>query len=140
DPANPTDKNLAFFAQGNNKYPVGVNLASGNTGLFTECVNGTISCTSGASTTITTCKETAQLVGTGLDTPTPGACDSNSLEGGGTGWLTTSGNVTPGEIITLRIAIWNTSDHALQSLAAVDGFQWSADSSNPGTVIFSKHE
>src|SRR4029077_11840565 len=41
-PANPTDKNLAFYQQPNttNIYPVGVNLAYGNTGLFTQCVNG----------------------------------------------------------------------------------------------------
>jgi hypothetical protein len=58
--------------------------------------------------------------------------------GGGTGWLTTTGNVKPGEIITIRIAIWDTSDHALDSLAAVDNFLWSATPSTPGTVIFRK--
>ena len=56
--------------------------------------------------------------------------------GGATGWLVTSGNVTPGEIITLRIAVWDTSDHILDSLAVIDGFQWSVDVANPGTVIF----
>jgi hypothetical protein len=55
--------------------------------------------------------------------------------GGGTGWLTTNGNVKPGEIMTLRIAIWDTSDTALDSLAVVDNFRWSADPSNPGTTI-----
>ena len=57
------------------------------------------------------------------------------LDGGGTGWLTTSGNVQPGEIMTLRIAIWDTSDDALDSMAVIDNFKWSAEASMPGTVI-----
>ncbi len=138
-PANPTDKNLAFYAPPGSmqKFPVGVNLASGNTGLFTQCINGKTGCAFGATAgTITTCLATDQLTGTGLDTVEAGNCDTNSKQGGGTGWLETSGNVQGGEIIKLRIAIWDTSDHALDSIAAIDGFQWSVDSSEPGTVIF----
>jgi hypothetical protein len=135
NPANPMDKNLAFYtAASNMNYPVGVNLAHGNTGLFTQCVNGETGC-SGTSGNITTCVSTDDLMGTGFDDPSPYSCDPNSLEGGATGWLTTSGNVNPGEIITLRIAIWDTSDHLYDSLAIVDGFQWSVDSTQPGTVI-----
>ncbi|HWO25807.1 MAG TPA: choice-of-anchor L domain-containing protein [Kofleriaceae bacterium] len=135
---NPADKNLAFYQPMGSmqKYPVGVNLASGNTGLFTQCVNGTIGCAVGGSKTITTCTSTAQLAGTGLDTSSSGDCNSNSLQGGGTGWLQTSGNVKPGEIIKLRIAIWDTSDHVLDSIAAIDAFEWSVDLAQPGTVIF----
>ena len=66
----------------------------------------------------------------------PGYCGANNLSGGGTGWLVTSGNVKGGEIITLRIAVWDTSDGILDSLAIVDNFQWSVDASTPGTVIF----
>jgi hypothetical protein len=139
---NPTDKNLAFYSPPNStmKYPVGVNLASGNTGLFTQCVNGKTGCIGNPLSpgTINTCMSTAELAGTGMDTPTPDECDANSLEGGGTGWLTTAGNVKGGEIIKLRIAIWDTSDHVLDSLAVIDGFQWSVDVSQPGTVIFKK--
>ena len=136
-PANPTDKNLAFFQPMGtmNKVPVGVNLAHGNTGLFTQCVNGETGC-SGQTGTISTCIATSQLTGTGFDDPDSGSCDANSLAGGATGWLVTSGNVTPGEVITLRIAIWDTSDHAYDSLAVIDGFQWSVDTAQPGTVIF----
>jgi hypothetical protein len=136
-PANPTDKNLAFYTQPNttNNYPVGVNLAHGNTGLFTQCVNGQTGC-SGTNGTITTCVGTNDLTGTGFDDPAAGECDSNSLVGGGTGWLTTTGNVVPGETITLRIAIWDTSDHAFDSLALIDAFAWSVDAAQPGTVIF----
>ena len=141
-PANPTDKNLAFYSPPGStmKYPVGVNLASGNTGLFTQCVNGAIGCADifgGGGGTISTCVATDQLIGTGLDTADSGSCDSNSLQGGGTGWLTTSGNVVGGEIITLRVAIWDTSDEVLDSIAAIDAFTWSVEAAQPGTVIFS---
>ena len=140
-PANPTDKNLAFYAPPNSmqKFPVGVNLASGNTGLFTQCINGKVGCAPGSKAgTISTCVGFDQLANTGFDTPKSGECDTNSKEGGGTGWLTTSGNVNGGEIITLRIAIWDTSDHILDSIVAVDNFQWSVDATDPGTVIFRK--
>jgi hypothetical protein len=136
---NPVDKNLAFYQPMGSmqKYPVGVNLAAGNTGLFTQCVNGRTGCAGGAVTgTINTCTSTAQLASTGLDTASSGECNTNSLQGGGTGWLVTSGNVKPGEIIKLRIAIWDTSDHRLDSIAAIDAFEWSVDLAQPGTVIF----
>jgi len=141
---NPSDKNLAFYAPPNSmmKFPVGVNLGYGNTGLFTQCVNGATGCATmgmGQAGTISTCAGTDDLMATGFDDPAPMQCDATSLEGGATGWLTTSGNVVPGEIMTLRIAIWDTSDHALDSLAVVDGFEWSADPSTPGTVILKTH-
>ena len=116
-------------------YPVGVNLGHGNTGLFTQCVNGSTGC-SGSPGTISSCVSTDDLLMTGFDDSASFSCDSNSLKGGATGWLTTSGNVQPGEIIKLRIAIWDTSDRNLDSIAIVDGFQWLVDASQPGTVIF----
>ncbi len=136
-PANPTDKNLAFYqAPGSmDKVGVGVNLAYGNTGLFTQCVNGETGCF-GETGSIATCTSTAHLTGTGFDDPDSFNCDANSLVGGATGWLVTTGNVTPGEVITLRIAVWDTSDSSLDSLAVIDGFQWSIDIAQPGTVIF----
>ena len=135
NPMNPMDKNLAFYTAPNmSNYPVGVNLAFGNTGLFTQCVNGETGC-SGMAGSISTCVGTDDLMMTGFDDPSPYSCETNSLEGGATGWLTTSGNVNPGEIIKLRIAIWDTSDHLYDSLAIVDGFQWSVESTQPGTVI-----
>ena len=137
-PANPSDKNLAFYQNGSGmKYPLGVNLASGGTGLFTQCINGTIGCDGSNSGTISSCTSTAELAGTGMEQADPlGGCSGGDTEyGGGTGWLTTSGNVTPGEIMTLRIAIWDTSDHALDSDAVIDNFQWSALTTQPGTVI-----
>jgi hypothetical protein len=137
-PANPTDKNLAFYTPAGStmKYPVGVNLASGDTGLFTQCINGETGCAMLGSGTISTCTGTDQLLGTGLDAADSGSCDTNSKQGGGTGWLQTSGNVVGGEIIKLRIAIWDTSDHILDSIAVIDHFQWSVEAAQPGTVIF----
>ncbi|MBL9013950.1 MAG: choice-of-anchor L domain-containing protein [Myxococcales bacterium] len=135
---NPMDKNLAFYQPMGSmqKYPVGVNLAYGDTGLFTQCMNGGTGCgIGGVAGTINTCMATTQLAGTGLDAA-ESRCGSNTMQGGGTGWLETSGNVNPGEIIKLRIAIWDTSDRNLDSVAIVDGFQWLVDASQPGTVIF----
>lgn len=147
-PANPTDKNLAFYKPpSNQKYPVGVNLAHGDTGLFQVCKNGPTGCAtdSGAiAGSISTCTGTSELAGTGFDgtnpapafSGDPGYCGSNNQVGGGTGWLVTSGNVVGGEIITLRIAVWDTSDGYYDSLAIIDNFEWSVDASTPGTVIF----
>lgn len=56
--------------------------------------------------------------------------------GGGTGWLTTTSPVTPGETITLRFIIFDESDGILDSVALVDNFRWqvSAKSGGPSTV------
>jgi hypothetical protein len=139
-PANPTDKNLAFYTDAAmKKYPVGVNLAYGNTGLFTQCKDGATGCAGildgGKTGNIMTCTGTNDLAGTGFDQDGLDECDSGQYAGGGTGWLQTSGNVVGGETITLRIAIWDTSDENLDSTAVIDNFQWSVDVSNPGTVV-----
>jgi hypothetical protein len=144
-PPNPADKNLAFYNDGATSYPVGVNLAFGDTGLFTQCANGPTGCAAqSVAGTISTCTSTAELVGTGMDRVSPpahpdvldvGSCGASNLLGGGTGWLTTSGNVVGGELITLRIAIWDTSDGIYDSVAIVDNFQWSVEASEPGTVL-----
>ena len=139
NPPNPPDKNLAFYQQPltNRRIPVGANLAHGNTGLFTQCRNGRTGCEGNNTGTITTCTGRDQLAATGFDDPAPGVCDAGSLSGGATGWLQTAGNVVGGEIITLRIGIWDTSDHGFDSLALVDGFQWSTEVAQPGTVVLS---
>ena len=144
DPPNPTDKNLATYtAPSNAVYPVGVNLAFGDTGLFRQCKNGPTGCTDEATDgNQTTCTGVTGLAGTGFDVANPpapllieGWCGSSNLAGGGTGWLETRGNVVGGETITLRIAIWDTSDPIYDSLVLVDNFQWSVDAAEPGTVI-----
>ena len=42
------------------------------------------------------------------------------------------GNVVPSEIITLRFAIWDTSDGLLDSVVLLDSFQWSSSTVTPG--------
>ncbi|MBK8937532.1 MAG: hypothetical protein IPM79_07780 [Polyangiaceae bacterium] len=144
---NPADKNLAFWdapPAGGAIYPVGVNLAFGNTGLFTQCENGATGCGGGAVPGNTnTCLSTAQLTGTGFDVQNPppqfagdpGYCGANNFSGGATGWLTTSGNVVPGETIELRFVTWDTGDAWYDSLVLLDNFQWSVAASTPGTKI-----
>ena len=153
-PANPADKNLAFYTSpAMQKYPIGVNLAYGDTGLFQQCLNGATGCAGasasqasgfniGVAGTTSACKNATELVGTGMDTTNPpgdgqdpGYCGSNNQTGGGTSWLQTSGNVVGGEVIKLRIALWDTGDDVLDSIALIDNFQWQLGASDPGTVI-----
>ena len=136
NPANPADKNLAvYIATNSDRYPIGVNLALGNTGLFTDCMNGALGCAGGTSGNINTCTGTSSLAGTGFDSADPGNCNPNSLVGGCTGWLTIRGNVVPGEIIRLRLAIWDTGDGLSDSLVLLDNFAWSAEIATPGTTL-----
>lgn len=144
-PANPTDKNLAFYdppPAGAPYYPVGVNLAFGNTGLFRQCLNGATGCGGGSvAGTTNVCQSTAELAGTGFDilnpvsqfAGDPGYCGTNNMLGGGTGWLTTTGNVVPGEVIEVRFAIWDTGDPWYDSVVLLDNFVWSVNASQPGT-------
>jgi hypothetical protein len=136
NPANPADKNLAFYdppPSGGATYPVGVNLAFGNTGLFQQCENGQTGCALGSVVgNINTCVSTAELSGTGFDVASTG-CGANDLLGGGTGWLVTSGNVAPGETMTLRFVVWDTGDQVYDSLVLLDNFTWSLEASQPGT-------
>ena len=106
---NPADKNLGRDEAGN---PVGINLAPA--GLFKQCTNV-------PSKGVTSCVGTEELVGTGFE----GA--------GGTSWLVTRGNVVGGEVITLRLAIWDLGDHILDSMVLLDNFRWEFEEYKPGT-------
>ena len=109
---NPEDKNLALDASGN---PVGVNLAPA--GLFSQCVNQ-------SNYNVTSCQGTEELQGTGFE------------NNGGTGWLTVRGNVVGGEIITLRLAIWDLDDHNWDSITLIDDFKWDTNEHTPGIDPF----
>ena len=117
---NPYDKNLAKDEKGN---PVGVDLAPN--GLFMVCNPNDSSTT--YSSNCTQGKELLQ--GTGFD----------SFGSGGTGWLTTRGNVVPGETITLRLALWEQGsvsygpDHSWDSTVLLDGFKWLPKPAKAGT-------
>jgi AAA ATPase containing von Willebrand factor type A (vWA) domain len=114
---NPTDKNLAMDANGN---PVGINLAPA--GLFTICKHqNTVTNKDGRAFDATSCIGNDDLKKTGFENH------------GGTGWLTTQGNVVGGEIITLRLAIWDLNDAQYDSLVLIDNFKWDIAEHTPGT-------
>lgn len=106
---NPTDKNLGRDDGGN---PVGVNLAPA--GLFKQCVNQ-------PSKGVTSCVGQEELAGTGFEGH------------GGTSWLVTRGNIVGGELITIRLAIWDLGDRILDSLVLIDNFKWEFQEYKPGT-------
>jgi len=125
--ANPSDRNLAVYeAPGNLRYPVGINLAHGDTGLFRQCRNGVIGCNTAESGNISTCADTAELLGSGFDEPSPGCQDPDTV-GGGTGWLLIRGNVVPGEIAELRIALWDSGDGIYDTVVLLDDLEWGPD-------------
>jgi len=160
----PEDKNLAFYSNGVDKFPVGVNLAAppaddstsqslldngytgiaygtddyGQFGLFRHCEDSQVrtgfynGCTENDKDGH---KGVDYLIGTGQFDPTP---SGTAGHGGGSGWLETRGNVVPGEIITLRFAIWNVSDHALDSMVLIDNFRWEVNADETGTNIGSR--
>ncbi len=134
EPANPKDGNLAIYtASDGMQFPVGVNLATG-TGLFRQCVNGEMGCAGSPNPSeANSCEAQNELAGTGFDEPGAACGAEGGIVGGGTGWLNTTGNVVPGEVITLRIAIWDTSDAAFDSAALIDNFQWNIEPTVPGT-------
>jgi hypothetical protein len=128
---NPIDKNLMIYNDGVAKWPVGINVANG-TDLFRIC-NATEVMNMTCSTSNVNSKSCSlgpsQLTGTGFEKPTNSAC----YIGGGTFWLTTSGNVVPGEIVELRIVVWDVFDSAYDSVALIDGFDWLKSATVPGS-------
>ena len=104
-PAGLADGNSAFDQDGN---PISV-----NNSLLQVCDPGTykgktFTCPLGNST----------LSGTGFEGHAA------------TGWLTTQTDVVPGKEITLRFAIWDSGDGALDSTVLIDDFSWSAEPGN----------
>lgn len=132
---NPVDKNLLTYTDlgTKSKWPIGINIAKG-TGLFAVCdpaVSNSGSFCYESNINAQSCKlGPGDLLGTGFEATTPGDCD---VEGGGTYWLTTAGNVVPGGIVELRIVVWDAGDSILDSLALVDGFKWLTNATLPGT-------
>ena len=67
------------------------------------------------------------LLGTGFEKSGP------CTVGGGTFWLTTAGNVVPGQIVELRVVVWDVGDTAFDSSVLLDGFKWLSNATLPGT-------
>lgn len=107
-PNTPSNKNVSFDSQGN---PVSV-----NNGFLEVCEPGNhggknFSCPLG----------TAELVGTGFE------------EHAATGWLQTSTPIVPGEVFTIRFAIWDMGDEILDSTVLIDNFKWDVEEGETGT-------
>jgi hypothetical protein len=125
---NPVDKNLMTYTSGGQKWPIGINIAKG-TDLFAVCESQVTNPTCwDTDVSATSCSlGAAQLLGTGFEDS--GGCTI----GGGTFWLTTAGNVIPGQIVEIRIVLWDVGDSAYDSLAVLDGFQWLSAATLLGT-------
>ena len=150
---NPGDENLAFFTNpgDNQDYPVGVNLAGAS--LFRHCNEQTMrDCAVFFSGGVTetnpvTCLDN-QLTGSGYDDPgiteycsasnifgctQVSTCYSGDV-GGGTGLLSLAGNVSPGEIFRIRIAIWDSGDNLFDSTVLFDNWAWDTQAATPGVT------
>ncbi len=126
---NPTDKNLMVYTDGTQQFPIGINVAAG-TDLFSVCDSqeDNAGCWDSDISPSSCALGNEQLAGTGFE-----GADGQCTIGGGTFWLTTSGNVVPGGIVELRIALWDVGDTLYDSTALIDGFEWLPDATVPGT-------
>ncbi len=126
---NPPDKNLMTYFNAGRQWPIGINMARG-TSLFRVCEPQASSpgCWNPNTSPLSCGSGPGELYGTGYERG--GGC----LNGGGTGWLVTSGNVRPGEIVELRIGLWDVGDSGHDSIALLDGFQWLEHPTFPGTT------
>ena len=131
---NPKDKNVAVFDDGKTQWPIGVNLVKVADGLFLQCEGGPVGC-QGVPSTYDGCAGVTELKGTGFDAIDQNACNkAQKLVGGGTGWLTLRGNVAPGEVMEIRLAVWDTGGHIFDSLVLLDAWEWSLDAAQPGVT------
>jgi hypothetical protein len=133
---NPKDKNVAvYIAPDFKRYPISVNLSHG-TNLFGVCDAGPTGCSGGVPGNATCLMGPSLLTGTGFESNI-GGCgtppNASSLLGGGTGWLTTAGNIKSGDIMEVRIALWDTSDGIFDSLVLLDNWIWNLNPASPGT-------
>jgi hypothetical protein len=133
---NPADKNIAVYDDGENLWPVGLNIITVAPELFAVCQSGNIGCQGSIQNLLPhTCAEgPEQLAGTGFDVVDTGnSCNVGDFPvGGGTGWLDMSGNVSPGEIIDIRFAVWDSGGHLFDALVLLDDWRWSLDAASPG--------
>ncbi len=139
---NNWDKNMAVDDK---KNPMGVSIAPN--GIFRRCdkegCSGSgIGGIGGGNKNgeCDACEQPEELAGTGFQyecttIPIIGKqCDGH----GGTGWFAASGNVVPGEEITLRFAVWETGsvpygpDHSYDTTVLLDNFQWYEKEVTPG--------
>lgn len=135
---NPSDKNIAVYDDGQDLWPVGLNILTVAPGLFRVCESGFIGCQGGLQNVMFDCVDgPGLLAGTGFDADdvTQSCNGVNFPVGGGTGWLEMSGNVSPGEIIEIRFAVWDAGGHLFDALVLLDDWRWSLDAASPGVSV-----
>ncbi|WP_181233106.1 choice-of-anchor L domain-containing protein [Enhygromyxa salina] len=134
-PDNPGDKNIAVFDDGQDLWPVGLNILKTAPGLFGVCESGNVGCQGDLPQQAYVCPEGPDLLaGTGFDAiDTGNSCNGAGFPvGGGTGWLEMSGNVEPGEIIDIRFGLWDAGGHLFDAVVLLDNWRWSLDAASPG--------
>jgi hypothetical protein len=95
----------------------GTELGCDSSGTPSDAGTGTSICAAGP----------ASLAGTGFAAADPAVAYCGSVvstSGGGTGWLTSSAPVQPGEVITLELIIWDSGDASFDSSVLLDHFHW----------------
>jgi hypothetical protein len=119
--------NISFDAQND---PVSV-----NNGFFDRCTPGSATgCGPGAVPKIATCAGgESELTGTGFYDRGAWCAGKVTTGGGATGWLTSTAPVTPGEIITIELILWDTGDQNYDSSVLLDNFGWQAAQTSTGT-------
>lgn len=120
-----TWENVSFDAKGN---PVSVNFA-----FFDRCTPGVKTACKESTPKTSVCPGgTAELAGTGF-AATADYCGygTTSTGGGATGWLVSEAPVVPGEMIRLRLLVWDTGDFKFDSTVLVDHVHWVTTSPAP---------
>ncbi len=75
--------------------------------------------------------DATSLQGTGMEVST----NTNQIAGGGTGWMTVTAPVTPGDTIKLRFIVFDAQDSIFDSQMLADHFRWSTTKiCKPATV------
>jgi hypothetical protein len=130
-----TSYNDQFIALAN---PAPMGSINGN--ISFDSMNNPVSVNLGFFDTCDTCSDWAAFCNTGCP-PMPNPCcpagatdlqgSGFELDAGATAWLQTTAPIGPLETFSLRFAIWDAGDQALDSSVIVDNFRWIA---NGGTV------
>ena len=116
--------NISFDKKQN---PITVNVA-----FFDVCDTADICCSKDGCMSTNVCRQNSapELDGSGFEMD-----DGNGNRiGGGTGWLTTTAPVTPGETATLRFIVFDQADRYLDSLVLIDNFLWQLNPANLQTI------
>ncbi|MEB2322441.1 MAG: choice-of-anchor L domain-containing protein [Sorangiineae bacterium] len=78
----------------------------------------------------------SELAGTGFDGV--GVEATEAVPHASSGWLTTSVPATPGELVTLRFALWDEGDANFDSTVLLDNFTWLAKAPPAASTVRAK--